>query len=94
MDAQIDNDMLLRVSASSSSASVAAAISHAVYDSKNVMLRAIGAAAVNQAVKAIAIAQSFVGARGLVLACRPGFVTVTMPDAKEVSAITLKVFLV
>ena len=95
MDALVvDNRALLRVSASSSAASVAAAVSHAVYDGKSVTLRAIGAAAVNQAIKAIAIAQSFVGARGLVLATRPGFVTVTMPDAKEVSAIELKVFTV
>lgn len=53
-----DTESLLRVKSSSSPASVASALSHAVYDNKTVVLRAIGAGAVNQAVKAIAIARS------------------------------------
>lgn len=84
-------EKILRVSASSSATSLAAAISHGVYDGRRVVLRAIGAGAVNQAVKAVAIAQSFVGQRGVSLLVRPGFVTVKMEDA-EVSAIILKVF--
>jgi stage V sporulation protein S len=84
-------DKILRVSASSSATSLAAAVSHAVYDGKKVVLRAIGAGAVNQAVKAVAIAQSFVGQRGISLLVRPGFTTVKMDDA-DVSAIILKVF--
>jgi stage V sporulation protein S len=86
-----DNEMILRVKNSSSAPKLAAAISHGVYDSKKVVLRAVGAGAVNQAVKAIAIAQSYVGQRGLVLSCRPGFVTVQMPD-REVSGIVFYVF--
>lgn len=84
------DEALLRVSSSSSANSLASAISHAVYDGKRVTLRAIGAGAVNQAVKAVAIAQSFVGVRGLVLYSRAGFVTVAMPD-REVSAVVLRV---
>lgn len=84
-------EQILRVSASSSATSLASAISHAVYDSKKVTLRAIGAGAVNQAVKAVAIAQSFVGQRGISLLIRPGFTTVQMKDA-EVSAIIMKIF--
>lgn len=83
-------ETLLRVSASSNASSTASAISHAVYDNQRVVLRAIGAGAVNQAIKAVAIAQSFVGVRGLVLYCRPGFVTIKLADA-EVSAIVLRV---
>jgi stage V sporulation protein S len=82
---------VLRVAASSAPSELAAAISHALYDSKNVVLRAIGAGAVNQSVKAIAIAQSYVAQRGLYLTCRPGFATVKMPDGKDVSAIVFRV---
>lgn len=81
----------LRVKSSSSASKLASAIAHGIYDNDKVVLRAIGAGAINQAVKAIAIATQFVAIRGLVLACRPGFVTVQMPD-REVSAITFHVF--
>jgi stage V sporulation protein S len=83
-------ETILRVKGASSASALAAAISHGVYDGKNVTLRAIGAGAVNQAVKGIAIAQSYVGARGLILSCRPGFTDVMMPDGK-VTAILLRI---
>ena len=76
----------LRVSASSNSQSVASAIAHAVYDSKAVKLRAVGAGAVNQAVKAIAIARGYVAPRGIDLTCKPGFTTIESRDG-EISAI-------
>lgn len=85
-------ETLLRVSGGTSAHDLAAAISHGVYDSKRVVLRAIGAGAVNQAVKAVAIAQSYVGSRGLVLSVRPGFTAVQMPDGTETTAIILRVF--
>lgn len=85
------NEVILRVSNSSPPASLAAAISHAVYDGKQVYLRCIGAAAVNQGVKGIAIAQGYVGQRGISLLCRPGFTTIKMPDG-DVSAILIRVF--
>jgi stage V sporulation protein S len=86
------NELILRVSTSSSARSLAAIISHGVYDGKKVVMRAVGAGAVNQAVKAAAIAQGYVGPRSITLMLRPGFTTVTMPDGKEVSAMVLKVF--
>lgn len=89
--ADSSGESILRVSSSSSAAKLASAISHAVYDGQRVTLRAIGAGAVNQSVKAIAIAQSFVGMRGLVLSTRHGFDTVTMPDKANVSAIVMRV---
>lgn len=84
------NEVLLRVKSSSSAANVAAAIANNVYDNKQITLRAIGAAAVNQSMKAVAIAQSYVGPRGQVLSCRPGFTTVEMLDGK-ISAMTFKI---
>jgi stage V sporulation protein S len=88
MDDEAD---ILRVSGGTSAHDLAAAISHAVYDSRRPVLRAIGAGAVNQAVKAVAIAQSFVGSRGLILSIRPGFAEVTMNNGETTTAIVLRV---
>lgn len=85
------NEVLLKVKSASSAANLAAAIANNVYDNKEVTLRAVGAAAVNQSMKAIAIAQSYVGPRGRVLSCRPGFTTVVMADGFEISALTFKI---
>jgi stage V sporulation protein S len=84
-------EVLLKVKSSSPASSLASAISHGVYDGKRVTLRAIGAGAVNQAVKAVAIAGSFVAPRGLSLTVRPGFTTVTLGDGAYRSAIILYV---
>lgn len=89
-DETAGSETVVRVKSSSSAASLASAIAHAVYDGKRVTLRAIGAGAVNQALKAIAIANSFVAPRGIVLDCRPGFTTVSMPDG-DISAMSLRV---
>lgn len=83
----------LRVAARTPTAELASAISHAIYDGKRVTLRAIGAGAVNQAVKAMVVAQGYAAQRGLMLANRPGFVSVTM-DGEERTAIVFHVFTV
>lgn len=88
-DVEVD-ETLLKVKSSSNAPNLASAIANNVYDGKKVVLRAIGAGAVNQAMKAIAIAQSYVGPRGKVLSCRPGFTTVPMPDG-DISAMTLRI---
>jgi stage V sporulation protein S len=85
-------DDVLKVAASSPPATLASAIAHAVYDNRPVTLRAVGAGAVNQAVKAIAIAQAYVAPRGITLTCRPGFADVVMPDGKKMSGIAFRVF--
>ena len=85
------SDVLLKVKSASSAASLAAAIANNVYSHNEITLRAIGAAAVNQSMKAVAIAQSYVGPRGQVLSCRPGFATVTMADGEQISALIFKI---
>lgn len=65
---------------------VAAALSHSIYEGQRPKLRAIGAGAVNQAVKAIAIAVGFVATRGYVLSTRPTFESVTI-RGEETTAI-------
>lgn len=76
----------LRVSASSNPQLVASAIAHAIYEKHETKLRAVGAGAVNQAVKAMAIARGFVAPRGLDLICKPGFTTIASRDG-DISAI-------
>ena len=78
-------EQVLRVSASSNPQSVASAIAHAIYDKHEVKMRAVGAGAVNQAVKALAIARGYVAPRGLDLVCKPGFTTSESRDG-EISA--------
>jgi stage V sporulation protein S len=80
----------LRVSAGSSPQSVASAIAHAIYENRAVKLRAVGAGAVNQAVKAMAIARGYVAPRGLDLTCKPGFATIESRDG-EISAIVFAI---
>lgn len=88
---KVQEEKILRVKGSSSATALASAISYGVYDGRTIILRAIGAAAVNQAVKAVAIAQSYIGARGLTLSMRPGFTDVNMPDG-VVTAMVFRVF--
>ena len=80
----------LRVSASSNPQSVASAIAHVIYEKHEVKLRAVGAGAVNQAVKAIAISRGYVAPRGLDLTCKPGFTTIESRDG-EISAIVFAI---
>lgn len=84
------NEQILRVKGTASVPPLASAISHAIYDSKEVTLRAIGASAVSQAVKAAAVARGYVAPRGIDIKLIPGFVTVEMDDGK-VTAITLRI---
>lgn len=90
VDNMNSSEVLLKVKSSSSAANLAAAIANNVYEGNDVVLRAIGAAAVNQSMKAIAIANSYVGPRGKILSCRPGFATVIMTDG-DISAMTFKI---
>ena len=80
----------LRVSAGSNPQSVASAVAHAIYEKKEVKMRAVGAGAVNQAVKAIAIARGYVAPRGMDLSCIPGFTTIQSRDG-EISAIVFAI---
>lgn len=84
------DDSFLRVSAGSNPQSVASAVAHAIYDQRQVKIRAVGAGAVNQAVKAIAIARGYVAPRGLDLTCKPGFTTIESRDG-EISAIVFAI---
>jgi stage V sporulation protein S len=69
---------ILKVSASSSPNSVAGAIAGVVRDRAEVEVQTIGAGAINQAVKAIAIARGFLAPIGIDLICIPAFTNVNI----------------
>jgi stage V sporulation protein S len=83
-------DQILKVSAGSNPQSVASAIAHSIYENHTCKLRAVGAGAVNQAVKAIAIARGYVAPRGMDLTDKPGFTTIESRDG-EISAIVFHI---
>lgn len=85
-----EDEAILRVGSKTPVAELASAISHGVYDGKPVTLRAIGAGAISQATKAVAVARGYVAPRGIDLAMVPGFTDITMPDG-VVTGIVLKV---
>lgn len=83
-------DNILRVSAGSNPQAVASAIAHAIYENRQCKIRAVGAGAVNQAVKAIAIARGYTAPRGLDLSCIPGFASIESHDG-QISAIVFSI---
>ena len=64
---------VLKVSKNSNPASVAGALSGVIRERGNAELQAIGAAAVNQAVKSVAIARGFLAPGGYDIICIPAF---------------------
>lgn len=81
---------LLRVSSDSSPTSVAGAIAGFIKEEGEVELQGIGAGAVNQATKAIAIARGYVASNGYDLVSIPAFVDVEI-DGEERTAIRFTV---
>ncbi len=59
----------LKVSSKSSPASVAGAIAGMIKDGNTVDIQAVGAGAVNQAVKAVAISRGFLSPCGIAVVC-------------------------
>ncbi|MCK8826542.1 stage V sporulation protein S [Natroniella acetigena] len=79
---------VLRVSSSSSPNSVAGALAGVLRERGGAELQAIGAGALNQAVKAVAIARGFVAPSGVDLVCIPAFTDIEI-DGEERTAIKL-----
>lgn len=70
----------LKISSKSNPSSVAGAIAGMINENKQVELSAVGAGAVNQAVKAIAIVRGFVAPTGKNLVCIPAFTTMNIEE--------------
>lgn len=68
----------LKVSSKSSPASVAGAIAGMIKDGVPVEIQSVGAGAVNQAVKAIAISRGFLSPVGIEIVCVPSFADIVI----------------
>ena len=74
---------IIKVSARSRTAAVAGAIAGVMRDYNRAEVQAIGAGAVNQAVKAIIIAKGYLAEEGVEIACIPSFVDVIINDQER-----------
>lgn len=86
------NDLIfmetLKVGSKSNPNSVAGALANVFREKGEVEIQAIGAGALNQAIKAIAIARGFVAPSGKNLVCIPAFTDIVI-DGDERTAIKL-----
>ena len=79
---------ILKVSTKSNPNSVAGALANLLKENDRVEVDTIGAGAINQAIKAIAIARGFVAPIGIELFCIPAFMEL-MIDGQQRTAIKL-----
>ena len=79
---------VLKVSTKSNPNSVAGALAAIIKEKNIVEIQAVGAGAINQAIKAIAIARGFVAPSGRDIVCVPAFTDIEI-DGEERTAIKL-----
>ncbi|HMO57505.1 MAG TPA: stage V sporulation protein S [Roseiflexaceae bacterium] len=79
---------VLKVSTRSRPSAVAGAIAGVIRDSGVAEVQSIGAGATNQAIKAVAIARSYLHDEGIDIVCTPSFIDVAIDD-EERTAIRL-----
>lgn len=91
-DAVGTEENILRVGARTPPQDLAAAIAHACYEHHPPVLRAIGAGAVNQATKALAIATQYTAGRAMRLTTMTGFANVEV-NGQTVSAMVFRVLI-
>lgn len=77
-----EKEKVFRVKGSTASTDLASAIAHAVGAGHEVVLKAVGAGAINQAVKALPIAKSFVASFGTQLLFDANFFHGTAPEGE------------
>lgn len=81
---------VIKVSARSRTAAVAGAIAGVIREVNHAEVQAIGAGAVNQAMKAIVIAKGYLAEEGVHVVCDPSFVEVSI-DGQERTAVKIVV---
>ena len=74
---------VIKVSAESRTSAVAGAIAGVIREHQRAEVQAIGAGAVNQAVKAVAIARGYLHEDGLDVVCIPEFTTIDIEGRKR-----------
>jgi stage V sporulation protein S len=81
---------IIKVKANSRTAAVAGAIAGVMREHKHADVQAIGAGAVNQAVKALVLARGYLAEDGIIIVCMPEFVDVDI-EGKVRTAIKIVV---
>ena len=81
---------VIKVKANSRTAAVAGAIAGVIREHKHAEVQAIGAGAVNQAVKALVLARGYLAEDGIAVICMPEFVEVDI-DGKIRTAVKMVV---
>jgi stage V sporulation protein S len=81
---------VLKVSAHSRSTAVAGAIAGVIRGGTTADVQAIGAGAVNQAIKAVAIARGYLAEDGIDIVCVPSFVEIDI-DGHERTAVKVSI---
>jgi stage V sporulation protein S len=71
---------VIKVSANSRTSAVAGAIAGVIRDHKHAEVQAIGAGAVNQAIKALVLAVGYLNADGIKIVTVPEFADITIGD--------------
>ena len=82
---------LLKVSSKSNPGMVAGAVAGIIRSSGSAEIQAIGAGAVNQAVKAIAIAVSYLEGDGIAISFVPSFADIDSGDEQKLTALSFKI---
>ncbi len=75
--------IVLKVASSSNPSSVAGALVKNMQEGKDIELLAVGAGAVNQSVKAVAIARGYISPQGVDITIKPGFEDVEIEGKKK-----------
>jgi stage V sporulation protein SpoVS len=83
--------VVLKVGGGSDARKVGSSMAHHVAEGKAVVLRAIGASAVNQVQKAVALSSQWTAPRGHILATVPSFTDVEGRDGSPITAIEFRV---
>ncbi len=79
---------ILKVGSKSNPNSIAGALANVFRETEEVEIQAVGAGALNQAIKGIIIARGFVAPSGKNLYCIPSFAAITI-DGEEKTAIKM-----
>jgi len=74
---------LLKISSKSNPNAIAGAIAGQIKETRKAEMQVVGAGALNQAIKAVAIARGFVAQLGINLVCIPGFTEVDIEGEKR-----------
>jgi stage V sporulation protein S len=84
-------DTQIRVGSATPVAQLASAIANRIYEGNTVVLQMIGAAAISQAVKAIAVASGFTGQASITISARPAIEDIPGNDG-TVTRVLIRVF--